>query len=212
MKAGAKKAFVRTTGAVALGASSMSLAFPALAFASEEESGGISAILPNMTEFIPMLVCFIITGRGAGRSSAGRSSPAMLEKRERTIKESLEKSEAARIESERLLEEYKQSARQRRSRRPPRSSPTPKKTGEAVKADMTEKAQAESAAMIEKARAAIEAEKKAAISELQGSVADLSISVASRVIGERSQRRRTPQDRRALRERGGQFQCQLTDS
>ena len=48
---------------------------------------------------------------------------------------------------------------------------------------MTEKAQAESAAMIEKARAAIEAEKKAAISELQGSVADLSISVASRVIG-----------------------------
>ena len=60
MKAGAKKAFVRTTGAVALGASSMSLAFPALAFASEEESGGISAILPNMTEFIPMLVCFII--------------------------------------------------------------------------------------------------------------------------------------------------------
>ena len=38
--------------------------------------------------------------------------------------------------------------------------------------------------MIEKAKAAIEAEKKSAIAELQGSAADLSISVASRLIGE----------------------------
>ena len=168
MKAGAKKAFVRTTGAVALGASSMSLAFPALAFASEEESGGISAILPNMTEFIPMLVCFIILVVVLGKLG--------------WPKESLEKSEAARIESERLLEEYKRQLEEAKSQAAQIVADA-KKTGEAVKADMTEKAQTESAAMIEKARAAIEAEKKAAISELQGSVADLSISVASRVIG-----------------------------
>ena len=37
--------------------------------------------------------------------------------------------------------------------------------------------------MIEKAHAAIEAEKKAAISDLQGSVADLSINVAAKLIG-----------------------------
>ena len=181
MKAGAKKAFVRTTGAVALGASSMSLAFPALAFASEEESGGISAILPNMTEFIPMLVCFIILVVVLGKLGWPKFA-GMLEKRERTIKESLEKSEAARIESERLLEEYKRQLEEAKSQAAQIVADA-KKTGEAVKADMTEKAQAESAAMIEKARAAIEDEKKAAISELQGSVADLSISVASRVIG-----------------------------
>ena len=170
MKAGAKKAFVRTTGAVALGASSMSLAFPALAFASEEESGGISAILPNMTEFIPMLVCFIILVVVLGKLGWPKFA-GMLEKRERTIKESLEKSEAARIESERLLEEYKRQLEEAKSQAAQIVADA-KKTGEAVKADMTEKA-----------RAAIEAEKKAAISELQGSVADLSISVASRVIG-----------------------------
>ena len=181
MKAGAKKAFVRTTGAVALGASSMSLAFPALAFASEEESGGISAILPNMTEFVPMLVCFIILLVVLGKLGWPKFAE-MLEKRERTIKESLEKSEAARIESERLLEEYKRQLEEAKSQAAQIVADA-KKTGEAVKADMTEKAQTESAAMIEKARAAIEAEKKAAISELQGSVADLSISVASRVIG-----------------------------
>lgn len=93
-----------------------------------------------------------------------------------------EKSEAARIESERLLEEYKRQLEEAKSQAAQIVADA-KKTGEAVKADMTEKAQAESAAMVEKARAAIEAEKKAAISELQGSVADLSISVASRVIG-----------------------------
>ena len=37
--------------------------------------------------------------------------------------------------------------------------------------------------MIEKARGTIEAEKKAAIAELQSSVADTSIAVASKVIG-----------------------------
>ena len=37
--------------------------------------------------------------------------------------------------------------------------------------------------MIEKARGAIEAEKKAAIAELQSSVAETSIAVASKVIG-----------------------------
>ena len=66
---------------------------------------------PDMTEFIPMLVCFIILVDGAGASSVGRSSPGMLEKRERTIKESLEKSEAARIESERRARRIQASAR-----------------------------------------------------------------------------------------------------
>ena len=58
-----------------------------------------------------------------------------------------------------------------------------KKAGEDVKADITAKAQAEAAGMIEKAHAAIEAEKKAAIADLQGSVADLSINVAAKLIG-----------------------------
>ena len=53
-----------------------------------------------------------------------------------------------------------------------------------MQADITAKAQAEAAAMIEKAHAAIEAEKKSALAELQGSMADLSVSVASKIIGE----------------------------
>ena len=56
--------------------------------------------------------------------------------------------------------------------------------GEAVKADITAQAQTEAADMIAKAKAAIEAEKKQAISELQATVADTSVDVAARLIGE----------------------------
>ena len=122
MKAGAKKAFARTTGAVALGAGSMSLAFPALAFASEEESGGISAILPNMTEFVPMLVCFIILLVVLGKLGWPKFAE-MLEKRERTIKESL-RSPRLRASKASGCSRNTNVSSKRRSRRPPRSSPT----------------------------------------------------------------------------------------
>ena len=50
--------------------------------------------------------------------------------------------------------------------------------------DITAQAQTEAADMIAKAKAAIEAEKKQAISELQATVADTSVDVAARLIGE----------------------------
>ncbi len=180
MKARAKKASARI-GLAACAASGMTLAFPALAFASEEK-GGISAILPDMAEFIPMLVIFILLWVVLAKFGWPKFN-AMLEKRESTIKDSLEKSEAARVESERMLEEYKRQLEEAKSQAA-RIVADAKKTGEAVKADITDKAQTEAANMVEKARVAIESEKKAAIAELQGSVADTSIAVASRLIGE----------------------------
>ncbi len=180
MKAGMKKTLSRM-GAATLALGSWSAAFPALAFASEEESGGISAILPDMAEFIPMLVCFIILVVVLGKFG-WPVFEGMLEKRETTIRESLEKSEAARIESERLLEEYKQQLADAKAQAAQIVADA-KRAGDAVKADITAKAQEEAADMIAKAKTAIEMEKKAAISELQGSVADASIAVASRLIG-----------------------------
>lgn len=170
-------------GVAVLAAGSMTVAFPALAFASEEGgTSGISAILPDMVEFIPMLIAFIVLWIVLAKFGWPKFN-AMLEKREQTIKDSLEKSEQARIESERVLEEYKRELEDAKSQAENIVAEA-KKTGEAVKVDITAKAQSEAAAMIEKAHAAIEAEKKAAISELQGSVADMSVAVASRLIGE----------------------------
>lgn len=181
MKIRAKKASARI-GAVVFAAIGITGAFPALAFAEEEEAAGISAILPDMAEFIPMLIAFIILAVVLLKFGWPKFD-AMLEKREEMIKDSLEKSETARIESERVLEEYRQQLADAKAQAAQIVADA-KQTGEAVKADITDKAHVEADAMIEKARTAIEAEKKAAVAELQGSIADTSVAVASRLIGD----------------------------
>lgn len=179
MRAQFKKA-AKAFGAFAATAATAALACPTIAFA--DEGGGISAILPDMNEFIPMLVAFIVLAIVLWKFGWPLLD-GILEKRAATIEDSLKKSEEAREEAERTLAEYKKQLEETRAQSAAILADA-KQAGEAVKADIEAKAQAEAALMIEKAKAAIEAEKKSAIAELQGSAADLSISVASRLIGE----------------------------
>ena len=181
MKAKNKKGLFM--GAMGMLAAYVLAAAPALAFAAEEgeSTGGIAAILPEMHEFIPMLVAFIILWIVLAKFG-WPAFDGMLQKRSDTIQADLKKAEEARIEGERVLAEYKQEladAKQQASQ----IVADARTTGETVKADITAAAQKEAADMIEKARAAIEAEKKAAIADLQGSVADTSVAVASKIIG-----------------------------
>ena len=168
MKTRANKAVAK----VAFGALALNAAFPALAFAAEaEQEGGISAILPDMAEFIPMLIAFIILwiilAKFGWPMFAGM----------------LEKSEEAQIESERVLAEYNKQLADAKAQSAQIIADA-RSVGEAVKADITAQAQTEAADMIAKAKAAIEAEKKQAVSELQATVADTSVDVAARLIGE----------------------------
>ena len=168
-----------------IGAATLALsASPVLAFAAEgeEEAGGLSVILPEMLEFVPMLVAFIILWIVLAKFGWPMFN-GMLEKRENTIREALKKSEEAKIESERVLAEYKKQLDDAKAQATQVIADA-RATGDAVKADIQEKAQAEAADMIAKAKTTIEAEKKAAIAELQASIADTSIDVAQRLIGE----------------------------
>lgn len=158
------------------------LACPMLAFASEGGDAGISAILPDMQEFIPMLVAFILLWIVLAKFGWPIFNN-MLKTRENTIKDALDKAEQAREESERLLQEYREQLDDAKNQASQIVAEA-KKTGEAMKADITDKAQVEANLMIEKAKAAIESEKKAAVAELQGSVVDLSLGVASKFIGQ----------------------------
>lgn len=165
-------------------AGAMSLVLPALAFASEEggeSASGIGLLLPKMGEFIPMLIGFvilcIILGKFAWPAFLG-----MIDKRAAKIKEALETAEQSKIESERLLEEHRAELAGAK-KEAAEIIASAKQTAENVKAEITASAQVEAENMIAKARLAIEAEKKAAIAELQGTAADMTISVARRVIG-----------------------------
>lgn len=178
MRARANIAFRVSAASVAL----MSLC-PSLAFASEgEESGGISAILPDMLEFIPMLIAFIILWIILAKFGWPMFN-GMLEKRENTIREALKQSEEAKVESERVLVEYKKQLADAKAEAA-KIVADARETGDAVKAEIQSKAQSEAADMIAKAKSTIEAEKKAAIAELQASIADTSVDVASKIIGQ----------------------------
>lgn len=177
MKARASKATALGIAAVACLA-----AFPTAALAAEEEAaGGLSVILPNMLEFVPMLVAFIILwiilAKFGWPMFAG-----MLEKRENTIREALKQSEDAKIESERVLAEYKKQLADAKAEAA-KVVADARETGEAVRQSIQEKAQTDAADMIEKARTTIAAEKKAAMAELQASIADTSVDVAAKLIG-----------------------------
>ena len=174
-RANKAKAWLALTGAGA----SASLAFPALAFASEEKTG-VALIMPDLVETVPMLIAFVVLVIVLWKFGWPMFE-AMLEKRERTIAEALQKSEEARIESERVLAEYQKQLADAKAQASKLIADA-KETGEAVRADITKQAQEEAAAMIEKARIAIEAEKQAAMTDLQNSVADLSVDVASRLV------------------------------
>ena len=173
----AKKATAWAAGAAVVASSS--LAFPALAFAAEEKTG-LAVILPDPNEFFPMLIAFIVVLIILAKFGWPLFE-GMLEKRERTIALALEKSEEARVESERVLAEYKRQLSEAKAQAAKLIADA-KETSEAVSADITAKAQAEADAMIEKARVAIEAEKQAAMTELQNSIADLTVDVASRLV------------------------------
>ena len=180
MKADFKNKLAKAGAASVASAASLACAFPTLAFAADKE--GIAVLIPDMNEFIPMLVAFIIiliVLAKFGRPVVDN----IITTRENTINGAIKKSEEAQAEAERTLEEYKRQLEETKAQSASIIAEA-KKTGEALKADITEKAQAEAAAMIEKAHAAIEADKKAAIAELQGSVADTSVAVASRLIGQ----------------------------
>lgn len=149
---------------------------------TDAATGGIGAILPDMVEFIPMLIAFIILWIILAKFGWPAFN-GMLERRENTIREALQKSEEAQIESERVLAEYQKQLADAKATAAKIVSDA-RESAEAVKADITAKAQAEAADMIAKAKAAIEAEKRQAITELQASVADTSVAVAARLIGQ----------------------------
>jgi F-type H+-transporting ATPase subunit b len=167
-------------GIAAASAASLACAFPTLAFASEKE--GIAVLIPDMNEFIPMLIAFIIILIILAKFG-WPVIDGIVTKRENTIREALKQSEEAKVESERVRAEYKKELADAKAQAAQVVAEA-RETGEAVKAEITQKAQAEAADMITKAKATIEAEKKAAIAELQASIADTSVDVAARLIGE----------------------------
>ena len=172
----------RKNGAAAIAAGAVALAAPSLALAEENSDLGIGILIPNLSEFIPALIAFLVIWVVLAKF-AWPMIVGMLDKRQETIKNNLDEAEAAKIEAQRSLEESKKQLAEAR-REAAGIVDEARRAGEQVKADITAQAQAQADEMIAKAKKSIEKEKQAAIADLQSSVADLSVAVAGRFIGE----------------------------
>jgi F-type H+-transporting ATPase subunit b len=141
----------------------------------------VNAIIPNLGEFLASIVSFAIVFLILAKFGWPAISD-MLDRRADTIREGLERAEAARIEAERLLVEYKQTMADARKEAGTILQQA-KQAAEATRLEGQAKTQAEIDDMLAKARESIEGERRAAIATLQASVADLSIAVAGKLIG-----------------------------
>lgn len=108
----------------------------------------------------------------------------MLDERADKIRESIEKAEETRVEAERLLDEYRQQMAEARQEAA-KVIEQGRTVAENMKAEIIAKAREEAEVERVKAIESIKSEKAAAMAELQRSVADLSVAVAGKILGEK---------------------------
>jgi F-type H+-transporting ATPase subunit b len=149
--------------------------------AAAEGGGGLATIVPKTADLIPALISFLIVYFLLAKF-AWPSITGSLDKRAETIRESLEKADEARLEAERLLGEYQHQLAEARKEAAAVLAQA-KSAAEVTRSELVAKAQTEAEEIVVKARQAIQAEKHAAIADLQKSVAELSIAVAGKLIG-----------------------------
>ena len=143
----------------------------------------MDALIPKAPEVIVSLVSFLVLFVILGKF-AFPPVTKMLDERADRIRESLEKAEETRIEAERLLEEYRVQMAEARAEAG-KVIEQGRTVAENMKNEIVAKARKEAEAEKTKAIDAIKAEKLAAMAELQASVADLSVAVAGKIIGQK---------------------------
>jgi F-type H+-transporting ATPase subunit b len=116
-----------------------------------------------------------------------------LADRERRIKESLEQAEETKRQAEKLLEDYRVRVAQVREEAN-KMVEEGRKTADALRKELLEKAETEARAIVSKAQQQLGAERERVVSQLEQQLAQWSTEIASRIIG----RELTPQAHRDL--------------
>lgn len=127
-------------------------------------------------EIIAFIGLFLVLKRFAWAPLLG-----ILNEREETIRESLDKAEQTRVEAERLMEDYKQQLSEARAEAQ-KIIEQSRQFGESLKSEIVNKAKTEAEQILAEGKADIGREKDAALAELQHRVADLTVDAASRVV------------------------------
>ena len=166
---------------VAAAISSFVLAVPAQAFA-EESSNKAEILIPKMAEFIPALIAFLIIWVVLAKF-AWPQILSMMDERGKRIQESLDEAETTKKKAIASRKEYDELVTDAR-RKSADIVLEARKDAEAERARIIEAAHKEAEDIIAKAHANAEDERNAIYASAATSIADLSVSVASKIVGE----------------------------
>lgn len=163
-----------------VGAALLVLGNPTVALA-EEENTGMMLLLPNMAEFVPACIAFLIIFFVMSKF-AWPSILKMMEDRENKIQGDLDAAEEAKTQAQSDAKAYEErlAAAEREAAEIVAAA---KREAEEERSRILAKAQKDASATIAKARDAVEAERKKAMVQLSGSVVDLSVEIAGKIIG-----------------------------
>jgi F-type H+-transporting ATPase subunit b len=104
-----------------------------------------------------------------------------LDRRNQTIKTQLDEAERSRAEAKKLMEDYQRQLAEARTEAN-KIIEEARSLGENVRKEVVEKANTESAALVQRAQEEIERQKEKGVQELKDTVAQLSVQIASRVL------------------------------
>lgn len=156
------------------------LGCPTIALA-EEENTGMMLLKPNMAEFIPACIAFLIIFIIMAKL-VWPPVLKMMEERENKIQGDLDAAEEAKAQAQVDAKAYSDrlAAAEREAADIIAAA---KRDAEAERSRILAKAQQDAVATIAKARDAVESERKKAMVQLSSSVVDLSVEIAGKIIG-----------------------------
>jgi len=157
-----------------------------LAQAAEETAEPVEHLSPKLQELVVGAIAFFVLFFFLWKWVIPRLNQ-MLEARREKIQGDLEKAEQSKTEAEKLLENYRaqlSGAREEANR----IIEDARKTAEQLRKDMEAKAEKEYQAIVGRAQEEIRAERDRVFEELKAQVGELSVGIASKVVGKRLDR------------------------
>ena len=156
------------------------LGTPALALAGESAVGP-DILIPKMAEFVPALIAFLVI-LVVMKKLVWPPVLEMMERRQEKIQADLDAAERAKLEAAEEAKSYEAKIFDAHHEADAIVAKA-KKEAEEVRSAVLAKAQREAADIIAKAHGAVDSERHKAMIELSSSVVDLSVEIASKIIG-----------------------------
>jgi F-type H+-transporting ATPase subunit b len=148
----------------------------------EEEAGGIQLLLPHPDVLIAGLIAFVIVFFFVWKWAVP-SLNKTLEARQQAIRSDYEAAEAAKVEAQSLLGDYQEQLAGAKNEAAGIVDEA-RTAGDQVKADILARAETEAEKIKERAQGDIAGERERISGDLRRQVADLSIGVAEKVVGD----------------------------